>query len=278
MHRRSPERHWPGHREDRTAPRWRLKPGPSFLVCAAAIAPRVASREFVYARIYACAWETHESQGVCEMSNVGAAGRPAVAVIGGGYAGFNVSQGQSVPSRCDLGRAARRSSTMSRRYARLSSPSGCRESFSPTTICSSTAASYVTGQSQSTRIASRSVPVPSLRRLHRAPHRLNLSLSGKSGTDETATALRPLPREPRRTGAGGAGVNRWRRADCLELAGEISDRWPENRSPSSSPSPRSSPAPTNRNSGERFAVAQERGPEFVLGEALAAEPESPPVT
>ena len=101
----------------------------------------------------------------------------------------------------------------------------------------------------------------------------------KSGTDETATAIEryreshdELARAGRVliVGAGPTG---------LELAGEISDRWPEKRITILEPEPEILAGPYKQELREEARrQLSERGVEFVLGEALTAEPESPPVT
>ena len=101
----------------------------------------------------------------------------------------------------------------------------------------------------------------------------------KSGTDETATAISryreshdELARAGRVliVGAGPTG---------LELAGEISDRWPEKRITILESEPDILAGPYRQDLRDELRrQLEERGVEFVLGEALTAEPESPPVT
>jgi len=101
----------------------------------------------------------------------------------------------------------------------------------------------------------------------------------KSGTDETATALvryrashEELVQATRVliVGAGPTG---------LELAGEISDRWPEKQITILEPEPEILAGPYKQELREEVRrQLEERGVAFVLGEALTAEPESPPVT
>ena len=65
----------------------------------------------------------------------------------------------------------------------------------------------------------------------------------------------------------------------LELAGEISDRWPEKRITILEPEPEILAGPYKQELRDEVRrQLEERGVEFVLGEALSAEPESPPVT
>jgi apoptosis-inducing factor 2 len=101
----------------------------------------------------------------------------------------------------------------------------------------------------------------------------------KSGTDETATAIsryRSSHEELARAGRVlivGAGPT------GLELAGEISDRWPEKRITILESEPEILAGPYRQDLREEVRrQLVERGVEFVLGESLTAEPESPPVT
>jgi NADH dehydrogenase FAD-containing subunit len=65
----------------------------------------------------------------------------------------------------------------------------------------------------------------------------------------------------------------------LELAGEISDRWPEKRATLLESEPQILAGPYRRELREAVrSQLDARGVAFVLGEALTAEPESPPVT
>ncbi len=101
----------------------------------------------------------------------------------------------------------------------------------------------------------------------------------KSGTDETATAISryreshdELARAGRVliVGAGPTG---------LELAGEISDRWPEKQITILESAPEILAGPYRQDLRDELRrQLEERGVELVLGEALTAEPESPPVT
>jgi len=101
----------------------------------------------------------------------------------------------------------------------------------------------------------------------------------KSGTDETAIAVGhyreshdELARAARVliVGAGPTG---------LELAGEISDRWPEKRVTIVEPEPDILAGPYKQELRDEVRrQLEERGVEFVLGEALSAEPESLPAT
>lgn len=101
----------------------------------------------------------------------------------------------------------------------------------------------------------------------------------KSGTDETATAIAryrqshaELVRSERVliVGAGPTG---------LELAGEISDRWPEKRIVILEPEPDLLAGPYKQELRDEVRrQLEQRGVVFVLGDALSADPKSPPVT
>ncbi len=101
----------------------------------------------------------------------------------------------------------------------------------------------------------------------------------KSGTDETAIALaryRESHEELARAGRVlivGAGPT------GLELAGEITDRWPGKRVTIVEPEPEILAGPYKQELRDEVRRQLEaRDVEFVVGEALAAEPESPAVT
>lgn len=101
----------------------------------------------------------------------------------------------------------------------------------------------------------------------------------KSGTDDTALAIgryrqshEELARAERVliAGAGPTG---------LELAGEISSRWPEKQITILEPEPEILAGPYKQELRDEVRrQLLERGVEFVLGETLSGEPESPPVT
>ena len=101
----------------------------------------------------------------------------------------------------------------------------------------------------------------------------------KSGTDETATALVRYSAshdelaQAKRVLIVGAGPT------GLELAGEIGARWPEKRITILEPEPEILAGPYKQELRDEVRrQLEERGVEFVLGDAPAAEPESPPVT
>jgi NADH dehydrogenase FAD-containing subunit len=101
----------------------------------------------------------------------------------------------------------------------------------------------------------------------------------KADTDDTATAIshyrhshEELVRARRIliVGAGPTG---------LELAGEIDARWPEKRITILEPEPDILAGPYKQELRDEVRLQlEERGVEFVLGDALAQEPESPPAT
>jgi apoptosis-inducing factor 2 len=101
----------------------------------------------------------------------------------------------------------------------------------------------------------------------------------KSGTDETATAVVRYrashdelvqAEQVLIVGAGPTG---------LELAGEISERWPDKQITILEPEPEILAGPYKQElRNEVRRQLEERGVTFVLGEALSAEPESPPAS
>ena len=101
----------------------------------------------------------------------------------------------------------------------------------------------------------------------------------KSGTDDTALAIgryRQSHEELARAGRvliAGAGPT------GLELAGEISAQWPEKKITILEPEPDILAGPYKQELRDEVRrQLEERGVEFVLGERLTGEPESPPVT
>ncbi len=101
----------------------------------------------------------------------------------------------------------------------------------------------------------------------------------KTGTDDTALAIgryrqshEELARAERVliAGAGPTG---------LELAGEISSRWPEKKITILEPEPDILAGPYKQELRDEVRrQLEERGVEFILGESLSGEPESPPAT
>jgi apoptosis-inducing factor 2 len=101
----------------------------------------------------------------------------------------------------------------------------------------------------------------------------------KSDTDETTTAVGRY-RESHDELAGAARVLIVGAGPTgLELAGEISDRWPEKQITVLEAEPEILAGPYKQElRDEARRQLEERGVEIVLGEALIAEPASPPVT
>jgi NADH dehydrogenase FAD-containing subunit len=101
----------------------------------------------------------------------------------------------------------------------------------------------------------------------------------KSGTDETATALVRYRESHEELAQAGRVLIVGSGPTGLELAGEISDRWPEKEITILEPEPEILAGPYKQELREEVRrQLEERGVEFVLGEALTAEPESPPAT
>ena len=169
---------------------------------------------------------------------------------------------------------------MSRRCGRWSSPSGCRGIFFP---YDHLLANGRVVRDRAVAVDAGSVTLASGAEL--TPDFIVLATGStypypaKSGTDETATAVvRYRASHEELVQAGrvlivGAGPT------GLELAGEISDRWPEKQITILEPEPEILAGPYKQELREEVRrQLEERGVEFVLGEALTAEPESPPVT
>jgi NADH dehydrogenase FAD-containing subunit len=101
----------------------------------------------------------------------------------------------------------------------------------------------------------------------------------KSGTDDTATAIAHYRGSHEELGRAARVLIVGTGPTGLELAGEISDRWPEKRITLLESEPEILAGPYRQ--ALRDAVRGQldaRGVEFVLGEALTAEPESAPAT
>ncbi len=101
----------------------------------------------------------------------------------------------------------------------------------------------------------------------------------KSGTDETATAIRRYRESHEELAQAGHVLIAGAGPTGLELAGEISERWPEKRITVLEPAPEILAGPYKQELRDEVRrQLEQRGVEFVLGEALSAEPESPPAT
>src|SRR5579863_5250764 len=214
------------------------------------------------------------------MSNASADSRPAVAVIGGGYAGGAAAKALDEVARVTLVEPRDAFVHNVAALRALVEPEWLPRIFLP----------YDRLLSNGSVVRDRAVAVE--------PGRITLASGNeltpdfivlatgstypypaKSGTDETAIAVAhyreshdELARAARVliVGAGPTG---------LELAGEISERWPEKRITILEPEPEILAGPYKQELRDEVRrQLSERGVEFVLGEALTAEPESPPVT
>jgi NADH dehydrogenase FAD-containing subunit len=214
------------------------------------------------------------------MSNAGTDGRPTVAVIGGGYGGFKAAKGLDEFAAVTL---------VEPRDAFVHNVAALRALVEPEwlpRIFLSYDRLLANGRvlrDRAVAVDGRSVTLASGDEL--MPAFIVLATGStypypaKSGTDETATALvryrashEELVQATRVliVGAGPTG---------LELAGEISDRWPEKQITILEPEPEILAGPYKQELREEVRrQLEERGVVFVLGEALTAEPESPPVT
>jgi NADH dehydrogenase FAD-containing subunit len=103
--------------------------------------------------------------------------------------------------------------------------------------------------------------------------------AAKSGTDDTASAIVRYRASHEELGRAARVLIVGTGPTGLELAGEISDRWPEKRITLVESEPEILAGPYRQSL--RDAVRGQldaRGVEFVLGEALTGEPEHPPAT
>ncbi len=214
------------------------------------------------------------------MSNVSPDGRPTVAVVGGGYGGFNVARALDEFAVVSL---------VEPRDAFVHNVAALRALVEPEWLpriflsYDHLLAHGRVMRDRAVAVDGRSVTLASGTEL--TPDFIVLATGStypypaKSGTDDTATALlryrashEELVQAERVliVGAGPTG---------LELAGEISDRWPEKEITILEPEPGILAGPYKQELREEVRrQLEERGVEFVLGEALTAEPESPPVT
>jgi len=100
----------------------------------------------------------------------------------------------------------------------------------------------------------------------------------KTGTDETATAIRRYRGSHDELGRAGRVLIVGAGPTGLELAGEISDRWPEKAITIVEAHPDILVGPYSQDLRDEVRRQLEnRGVELVLGEPLSAEPESSPV-
>ena len=214
------------------------------------------------------------------MGNTGADGRPTVAVIGGGYGGFNAAR--ALDEFADVMLVEPRDAFVHNVAAlrALVDPEWLPRIFLP---YDRLLANGRVIRDRAVAVDGRSITLASGAEL--GPDFIVLATGStypypaKSGTDETATALVRYGASHEElvqaghvliVGAGPTG---------LELAGEISDRWPEKQITILEPEPEILAGPYRQQLREEVRrQLEQRGVEFVLGEALTAEPESPPVT
>jgi apoptosis-inducing factor 2 len=213
------------------------------------------------------------------MSTTGSVGSPAVAVIGGGYGGFNAAK--ALDEFTEVTVVEPRDAFVHNVAAlrALVEPEWLPRIFLP----------YDRLLENGRVLRDRAVAVEAGRvtlasGAELAPDFVVLATGStypypaKSGTDETATAIAryrkshdELARAERVliAGAGPTG---------LELAGEISDRWPGKRITILEPEPDILAGPYRQELRDDVRrQLEERGVELVLGEELTAEPGTPPV-
>jgi apoptosis-inducing factor 2 len=214
------------------------------------------------------------------MSNAGGDGRPTVAVIGGGYGGFNAAKALDEFAEVTL---------IEPRDAFVHNVAALRALVDPEWLpriflpYDHLLANGRVIRDRAVAVDVRSVTLASGADL--TPDFIVLATGStypypaKSGTDDTDTAVvryrashEELVQAERVliVGAGPTG---------LELAGEISDRWPEKQITILEPEPDILAGPYKQELRDEVRrQLREREVEFVLGETLAAEPESPPAT
>jgi NADH dehydrogenase FAD-containing subunit len=214
------------------------------------------------------------------MTDTSTPARPAVAVIGGGYGGFAVAKG--LDEFADVTLVERRDAFVHNVAAlrALVEPEWLPAIFLP----------YDHLLANGRVVRERAVQVDAGRVVLSSGEELNpdyivlatgssYPYPAKTDTDDTALAVsryrqsrEELVRAGRVliVGAGPTG---------LELAGEIDARWPEKRITILEPEPDILAGPYKQELRDEVRrQLEQRGVEFVLGDALAGEPESPPAT
>ena len=214
------------------------------------------------------------------MSNASADGRPTVAVIGGGYGGFNAAK--ALDEFADV-------TLVEPRDAFVHNVAALRALVEPEWLpriflsYDRLLANGRVMRDRAVAVDGRSVTLASGAEL--MPDFIVLATGStypypaKSGTDETATAVVRYRASHEELAHAGRVLIVGAGPTGLELAGEISDRWPEKQITILEPEPEILAGPYKQELREEVRrQLEQRGVEFVLGEALTAEPESPPVT
>ncbi len=214
------------------------------------------------------------------MTDTGTAARPVVAVLGGGYGGFAVAKG--VDEFADVTLVEPRDAFVHNVAAlrALVEPEWLPAIFLP----------YDQLLANGRVVRERAVEVDADRVMLSSGEELtpdyvvlatgsSYPYPAKTGTDDTATAIHryrqsheELVRGQRVliVGAGPTG---------LELAGEIDARWPEKQITILEPEPDILAGPYKQELRDEVRrQLEQRGIDFILGDALAGEPESPPAT
>ena len=214
------------------------------------------------------------------MTNTSADVRAAVAVIGGGYAGISVAKGLDEFARVTLVEPRDAFVHNVAALRALVEPEWLPRIFLPYhrllahgSVVRDRAVSVDAGR---VTLASGAELTPDFIVLATGS---TYPYPAKSGTDETATAIHRYRKSHDELAQAGRVLIVGAGPTGLELAGEISDRWPEKRITIIEPAPEILAGPYKQELRDEVRrQLEERGVTFVLGEALAAEPESPPVT
>ena len=214
------------------------------------------------------------------MSKAGVAGRPTVAVIGGGYGGFNAAK--ALDEFVDVLLVEPRDAFVHNVAAlrALVEPEWLPRIFLP---YDHLLANGRVMRDRAVAVDGRGVTLASGVEL--MPDFVVLATGStypypaKSGTDETAIAVVRYRASHEELAQAGRVLIVGAGPTGLELGGEISDRWPEKKITILEPEPEILAGPYKQELREEVRrQLEDRGVEFVLGEALTAEPESPPAT
>jgi apoptosis-inducing factor 2 len=214
------------------------------------------------------------------MSKAGVDGRPTVAVIGGGYGGFNAAK--ALDEFADV-------SLVEPRDAFVHNVAALRALVEPEWLpriflsYDHLLANGRVMRDRAVAVDGRSVTLASGVELMADFVVLATGSTypypAKSGTDETAIAVARYRASHEELAQAGRVLILGAGPTGLELGGEISDRWPEKKITILEPEPEILAGPYKQELREEVRrQLAERGVEFVLGEELTAEPESPPAT
>ena len=214
------------------------------------------------------------------MTNTSADARPAVAVIGGGYGGFSAAKALDEFARVTLIEPRDAFVHNVAALRALVEPEWLPRIFLPYDrllangrVVRDRAVAVEAGR---VKLASGTELTPDFIVLASGS---TYPYPAKSGTDDTAVAIHRYRESHDELAQAGRVLILGAGPTGLELAGEISDRWPKKRITILEPEPEILAGPYKQELREEVRrQLKGRGVEFVLGETLTAEPESPPVT